>query len=154
MAGGRLPPQVGERVAIESGQLADRQQEGRAALSDHRVHGAPVARGQRSGVLGRQGARDEAASTRDAGGGREDVDALLVTEPIDRSGKEVDRGRQAGGKGLLQPGREARQIEPARGPQPHGQGRGAVNRPARREMPEGERQRMMQAHIIYPFDAR
>ena len=36
-------------------------------------------------------------------------------EPIDRAGKEVDRGRQAGGEGLLQPGGEARQVEPARG---------------------------------------
>ena len=154
MAGGRLPPQVDEGIAIERGQLADGQQERRAALSDHRVHGAPVAHGQRRGVLGRQGAGDEAAPARDAGGGREDVHALLVTEPIDRSGEEVDRGRQAGGKCLSQPVGEARQIEPARGPQPHGQGRGAVNRPARREMPEGERQRMMQAHIIYPFTAR
>jgi hypothetical protein len=54
MAGGRLPPQVGERVAVERGQLADRQQERRAALSDHRVDGAAVAHGQRRGVLGRQ----------------------------------------------------------------------------------------------------
>ena len=154
MAGGRLPPQVGERVAVERGQLADGQQERRAALSDHRVHGAPVARSQRGGVLGRQRARDEAASARDAGGGREHIHALLAPEAIDRSAKEVDRGRQAGGKGFLQPGGEARQVEPARGPQPHGQGRGAVNRPARREMPEGERQRMVQAHIIYPFSPR